>query len=326
MMDQSNPAYRRHLLLHEAAHAFTLTLRDLNTPPWYTEGIAEFLATHRLEPAGQSGAAGDAAGPARFVATPIPQRPEDVEQLGRIERLRSLRAAEKCPGLEAIFATPAADHQDLSAYAASWAAVALLRLHPAHAAAFAAAERGPLGVDFTDRLTRAPGFDAARAARDFDAFTDDVDYGYDLARSRVDWNPGRPMEAVATVEVESDRGWQNSGASLTAGRRYAVAARGRCTIGFLAAEAGAAPVRLETEPAGISLRWYRGRPLGRLLVAQWREPADGRGRPGFAVVAEGDGGTFTALADGPAFFKLNDPPGELADNSGRFTAEIRPMP
>jgi hypothetical protein len=326
MMDQSNPAYRRHLLLHEAAHAFTLTLRDLNTPPWYTEGVAEVLATHRLEPADPSDVAGDAARPARFVPTPIPRQPEDVEQLGRIERLRSLRAAEKCPGLEAIFATPAADHQDLSAYAASWAAVALLRLHPAHAAAFAAAERGPLGVDFTDRLTRAPGFDAARAARDFDAFTDDVDYGYDFARSRVDWDPGRPLDAVATVEVRSDRGWQNSGVSLTAGRRYAVAARGRCTIGFLAAEANAAPVRLETEPAGISLRWYRGRPLGRLLVAQWREPAAGRGRPGFAVVSEGDSGTFTAVADGPAFFKLNDPPGELADNAGLLTAEIRPVP
>ena len=44
LLDQSNPAYRRHLLLHEGVHAFTLTLRGLATPVWYNEGIAEYLA------------------------------------------------------------------------------------------------------------------------------------------------------------------------------------------------------------------------------------------------------------------------------------------
>ncbi|MFM8705968.1 MAG: hypothetical protein ACKOHG_19360, partial [Planctomycetia bacterium] len=132
MNDQSNPAYRRHLLLHEAAHAFTITLRSLDTPPWYTEGIAEFLATHRLDDTG------------RFVPAPLPPRAGDVEQLGRIEKLRGLRAAGTCPGLDDVFATPVANHRDLSAYAASWAAVTALSLHPHHARAFAAAERGPL--------------------------------------------------------------------------------------------------------------------------------------------------------------------------------------
>lgn len=170
LADQSNPAYRRHLLLHEGVHAFTLTVRGLATPSWYMEGIAEYLATHRLDV--------DARGRPRFVPTPLPDRASDVEQLGRIEKIRALRRTNAVPGLADVFAAPSGDHRDVAAYAASWAAVACLARHPAHAAAFAACERGPLDAAFTERLQAAPGWDTARAARDFDAFTDEVDYGF----------------------------------------------------------------------------------------------------------------------------------------------------
>ncbi|MFM8709367.1 MAG: hypothetical protein ACKOHK_15135 [Planctomycetia bacterium] len=317
MHDQSNPAYRRHLLLHEAAHAFTITLRSLDTPPWYTEGIAEFLATHRLDDAG------------RFVPAPLPPRAGDVEQLGRIEKLRGLRAAGTCPGLDDVFATPVANHRDLSAYAASWAAVTALSLHPHHARAFAAAERGPLDAAFTTRLTGSRDWDAARAARDFDAFTDEVDYGYDFARSWIDWSPAEPLAAGRSLAVASDRGWQHAGWSLSKGAEYRVAATGRCTLGRIDLEPSkrleAGPsVTLETEADGISLRWYRGRPLGRLLVAQWVERPEDGGRPRFVVLAAGARGTFTAAVDGAVYCKLNEPPGELADNAGRLTVTLQP--
>jgi hypothetical protein len=42
------------------------------------------------------------------------------------------------------------------------------------------------------------------------------------------------------------------------------------------------------------------------------------------VLAAGTRGEFTAAADGVAFFKLNEPPGELADNDGRLTVTITP--
>ena len=132
MVDQSNPAYRRHLLLHEGVHAFTLTLCSLDTPPWYTEGIAEYLATHRLEvnTDGQGSS---------FVPTPIPARAADVEQLGRIEILRRLRATGNAPSLTDVLQSPATAHHDLRAYALSWAAVAMLSQHPAFAKVFASA-------------------------------------------------------------------------------------------------------------------------------------------------------------------------------------------
>lgn len=321
--DQSNAAYRRHLLLHEGVHAFTITLRSLDTPPWYTEGIAEYLATHRLDPTATAGGSGRSIAE-RFMPTPLPARPADVEQLGRIERLRQLRRTAACPGLDAILAAPAADHRDLSAYAANWAAVTFLARHPAYAGAFRAAEHGPLDRRFNARLAASPGWDAADVARDFDAFTDEIDYGFDFARARIDWSPGLPLDASRTVDVPAGSGWTNTGCRLRAGDRYAFTASGRCLLEVLPSDAtpGREEIRVETEPAGLSLRWYRGRPLGRLLVAQWVEkPADG-GRPRFTVIAEGQRGEFQAAVDGVAYCRLNEPPGELADSEGRLTVEL----
>lgn len=324
MADQSNPAYRRHLLLHEGVHAFTITLRSLDTPTWYTEGIAEYLATHRLAPPDATAMRRDGAG--KFVPTPLPPRAEDVEQLGRIERIRGLRESGDCPALGDVFAARAANHRDLSAYATSWAAVTLLQQHPDHAAMFTAVERGPLDAAFTRRLAAAAGWDDRRVTRDFDAFTDELDYGFDFTRSRIDWSPGRPLDDAATVTVAADRGWQHSGLRLERGRRYAVSAAGRCTIGALPATPTTAAVTLQTEANGISLRWYRGRPLGRLLVACWDDaPVEG-GRPRFRVLAEGATATFTAAADGPVYTKLNAAPGDLADHEGGIEVTFQPVP
>ncbi|MFM8434983.1 MAG: hypothetical protein ACKOBP_06505 [Planctomycetia bacterium] len=319
MMDQSSPDYRRHLLLQEGVHAFMLTLRlAAAAPPWYAEGIAEYLATHRVEK--------DPAGTPRFVATPIPVRRSDVEQLGRIEQLHALRDAGRAPLLADVFSLPPRAHATLDAYAASWAAVALLANHPAHRSAFAAAERGPLDGGFTARLTGTPGFDAARADRDFAAFLADIDYGYDFSRSAIDWAQGKPLTGRVEIAVAADRGWQSAGRSIAQGQRCSFSATGRITIGQTSrlSSEDESPIRLESTPDGISLRWYRGRPLGRLLVAQWVEEPAGGGRPRFVVLAEGGEGSFTAAADGPVFCKINEPPGELADNEGRLDVTIAP--
>ncbi len=316
LADQSNPAYRRHLLLHEGVHAFTLTLRKLATPVWYNEGIAEFLATHRLQPTADGGM--------ELMATPIPQRPEDVEQLGRIEKIRELRAGGRPPVFDDVLRLRVEDHGAIADYAASWAAVALLAGHPATANDFAALERGPLTPDFNDRLARLPGWDAARVARDFDAFTADLDYGWDFSRMAIDWSPGEPLDRVRTLAVDATRGWQNSGVRLAAGGRYDFTAAGRAGVGSVADEASGSVTRLQSEPEGISLEWYRGRPVGRLLAAQWVTPAGG-GRPRFEIQAEGASGRFTAPLEGPLYFKVNQAPGRLANNAGGFQVAIEPL-
>lgn len=305
LVDPPNPAYRRHLLLHEGVHAFTLTLRGLSTPTWYTEGIAELLATHRLEEG-------------HFVPTPIPRRADDVEQLGRIEAIRRLRSGGTVPGLADVFATPPSPRHDIPAYAASWAATALLAGHPTHAARFRALESGPLDARFTARLESDAGWDAELAARDFDAFTDELDHGYDFTRSAVEWIDGPPLAAATSIVVAADRGWQSAGRSLRAGEEVEIAATGRARLGK------AGTTDLEGTAEGITLRWYRGRPLGRLLVAQWAVP-DGGGRPRFVVIGEGATARFSAVADGGLYLKLNAPPGELAGFAEGLQVELAPV-
>lgn len=318
LIDQSNPAYRRHLLLHEGVHAFTLTLRQLATPVWYNEGIAEFLATHKLEPAGK--------GELTFVSTPIPERPEDVEQLGRIEKIVELRASGSMPSLADVLATPVGHHKSVADYATSWAAVAMLAFHPAYAEGFRAIERGPLGPDFNERVAAIPGWDAKRATRDYDAFTAEIDYGYDFSRMAIDWSPGKPLTAPRAITVDASRGWQNSGLGLLAGRRYSFTATGRVGLGSLPDPKTAAAIPLESEADGISLEWYRGRPTGKLLLGQWIEKPADDGRPRFEVLAEGANGEFVALADGPLFTGLNGPPNRLVQRDGTISATIRPVP
>ena len=310
LMDQSNPAYRRHLLLHEGVHAFTLTVRGLAAPEWYTEGIAEFLATHRLEQG--------ADGRGHFVPAPLPARRADVEQLGRIEHLRALHAAGRPPALATVLAAAAGNHQDIAAYASSWAAVAVLARHPAFARQFAAAERGPLDAAFNDRLAAQPGWDAPRAAREYALFTAEVDYGWDFASQTVDWSPGRPLVVPTRVEVAAGRGWQNTGLALERDGRCRVAATGRVGLGGVGGAGGA----IESEADGITLRWYRGRPVGRLLAAQWVERPDGGA--GFVVLGTGATMDLVAAASGPLYLKVNDQPGGLSDNTGRYAVELAP--
>ena len=95
-------------------------------------------------------------------------------------------------------------------------------------------------------------------------------------------------------------------------------ASGRAGVG----RAGA--IDLESTADGITLRWYRGRPLGRLLVAQWAVPAEG-GRPRFVVVAEGAAARFTAITAGGLYLKLNAPPGELAGFDGGLDVALSPV-
>jgi hypothetical protein len=318
LMDQSNPAYRRHLLLHEGVHAFTLTLRELATPVWYNEGIAEYLATHRLERGANGGL--------RFVLTPLPAQPDDVEQLGRIEKLRELRSERGLPALDTVLALPVGRHGAIADYAASWAAVAMLANHPAYARGFAALERGPLGPDFNARLAALPGWDPARAARDYAAFIDDIDYGWDFSRMAIDWSPGLPLTRRVTLTVDASQGWQNPGVAAAAGRRYAFTATGRVGLGSVTDATSGTVKPLESEADGISLEWYRGQPTGRLLIGQWVERSAEGEPPRFVVLASGAQGELTAAADGPLFLRLNGPPGRLAAHDGTISVAVTPLP
>jgi hypothetical protein len=79
---------------------------------------------------------------------------------------------------------------------------------------------------------------------------------------------------------------------------------------------------VESAPDGISLRWYRGRPVGAVLVAQWVDA--GAGPPGFRVLGAGGDAEIRAATSGPLFVRVNDAPGDRADNAGGYALTITP--
>ncbi len=73
--EQPSAYYRRHMLLHEGTHAFMNTQLLGCGPPWYMEGMAELMGTHRW----QDG---------QLQLAYFPRRRDEVPQWGRIKMIR----------------------------------------------------------------------------------------------------------------------------------------------------------------------------------------------------------------------------------------------
>jgi hypothetical protein len=98
---------------------------------------------------------------------------------------------------------------------------------------------------------------------------------------------------------------------VEAGRRYSVTASGRFTLADQ-------PRPWISEADGISFRYRDGHPLGQLQACVLKDsgtPAE-RGRSLLTVHPLGNSREFESSWTGPLYLRLNDAPGERADNRG----------
>jgi hypothetical protein len=302
--NQTSPYYRRHLLLHEGVHGIMFTLLGDNAPPWYMEGMAELLATHRWENG-------------RLELPYFPKRPDEVPKLGRIEIVQTDFAKHKAKQLADVLAYDTRAHLQVGPYGWSWAAVAFLDGHPRYRDRFrklVALLREP--QDFNAKFWQAFGDDAACLAEEWQVFLADMAYGYDLERTAIDFTPGKPLAGKsAPVEVQADRGWQNSGLRLEAGKTYKLVASGQ----FQVADR---PKPWISEPNGVSIRYIQGRPLGILLAVVRPEKSTNHVSPFLKPIVVGMGTTITPEESGTLYFKINDSAGELGDNAGHADVTV----
>jgi hypothetical protein len=179
-------------------------------------------------------------------------------------------------------------------------------------------EQGPFDDQITQRLTTHAGWNPIVASRDFNAFISELDYGYDMESMVIDWSRGDPVVDKRLISsVAADRGWQNPSWVLEAGQRYRLQATGLCSVGTI--QEGDGQLDLESTADGISFDWYRGKPLGRLLVAQW-VTKDSQSR--FELIGEGAEINITAHHNGPLFLKINNLPGRLRECRGEICVQI----
>jgi hypothetical protein len=291
-------------LLHEGVHGIMFTLLGDNAPPWYMEGMAELLATHHWENG-------------RLELPYFPKSPDEVPKLGRIEIVQTDFAKHRAKQLADVLAYDTRAHLQVGPYGWSWAAVAFLDGHPRYRDRFrklVALLREP--HDFNAKFWQAFGDDASCLTEEWQVFLSDMAYGYDLERTAIDFTPGKPIAGKsAQLEVQADRGWQNSGLRLEAGKTYTLVASGR----FQVADK---PKPWISEPNGVSIRYLQGRPLGILLAVVRPEKSTNHVSPFLKPIVVATGTAITLEESGTLYFKINDSAGELGDNAGHAEVTV----
>lgn len=327
LLEQQSVYYTRHLLLHEGVHGLIDHVFGGLGPPWYQEGMAELLATHRLEDG-------------RPIPAVIPVHRDAVPMWGRIKLIRDDVVAGKKRSVNAVLSLQPDEYDDPDAYAWSWAFCVFLWHDPDYRPVLVGMtselrrgrhSREAFNRLFLERLGHEKRRQLAIAWLDF---IDRIDYGYDMERNRiVDWSPGStPPAAGMTMNVRSDHAWQNSGIRLEEGKTYRIDAKGRFELArFERREAiGKQPppdIVWVAEPNGVSIRYCRGLPLGMLLLAVLPENVstdEDTDQVSLEPYPIGSGGTYRASRSGTLFFRINDFPDNLANNKGDITVAVKP--
>jgi hypothetical protein len=280
LYDQPTDYYRSHLLLHEGTHAFMAALLGGCGPGWYMEGVAELLATHRLETSKSASKRGQAPRssaherdsataseePVPFLQLRImPRSRAEVPMLGRIKLVQDAFAAGHALTLPEVMQTDNTKALENEAYAWCWAAAVFLDLHPRYRDRFRGMQRHVLDRDFNEIFRRQYAIDWSDLMVEWQAFVATLDYGYDFERMAIEFRRGEPLAGKREVTIVADRGWQSSGVWLEAGQTYRISAGGRYQIAEERTADGAKP--WPCEPGGATIEYYAGQPLGILLGA-----------------------------------------------------------
>ncbi|NLS93462.1 MAG: hypothetical protein GXX96_14990 [Planctomycetaceae bacterium] len=304
LYEQETPYYRRHLLLHEGTHGFMNTILRSCGPPWYMEGTAELLGTHQWKDG-------------RLTMGIVPKSRDDVPGWGRVRRVQDLFAEGKALSLPQVFDFSGTAHQDNDAYAWSWAAAALLDLHPRYQVRFRSLSRAVEDRDFTERFRKLIGDDWRALAEEWQVFVGNIEYGYDVPRMAIDFTPGGPPRSGWNlIRVEADRGWQNSRIRLDGGKAYEIRAQGRYQVADQ-------PAIWWCEPGGVTIRYYHGRPLGVLLAAVRSDDPHNETSVFLQPETVGLGTTIRTESAGTLYLRINDSAAELDDNAGTLDVAIR---
>lgn len=310
MHEQPTEYYRRHLMLHEGTHGFMNARLGGCGPPWYMEGIAELLATHDLENVG---------GQWRLEMNHFPASREEMPYWGRIKIVKDGLEGGSAFGLLQIVRTNHESFLRNAAYGWSWAAAAYLDGHPDYRDRFRKLPDHVLAADFNRRMLDSFDDDRVALHEQWQVFVGYLEYGYDLERMAIDFQPGESVDAggQATVTLAADRGWQSSGVRVEEGQNYKITAAGRYQIAR------------DTdiwwcEPGGVTIRYYRRLPLGILVGAVRPDDWDGATTSAFLNPSPiGLETTLTPPQSGTVYLRVNDSAAELHDNAGTLDVVIR---
>ncbi len=308
--EQPSPYFRRHLLLHEGTHGFMNLLLGGTGPPWYAEGIAELLGTHRWEDG-------------KLQLRVMPQTREEVPYWGRIRIIQDKYAEGGGMRLTDVLQFGPRAHLEVEPYAWSWASATFLDGDPRYRDRF----RGALAhvklpwPKFNERILKEYSADWPAISEQWELFVAGCDYGYDIGRNAIDFKPGKPLTSGSVeVELKADRGWQTTGVQLQAGVPYKIDTAGRFQI-------AKTDKPWMSEAGGVTIVYENGQPLGRLLAALHDDFQGDADKPTSLLkpASIGTGRTLKLKTPGTLYLRINDSPAKLGDNQGVLRVRIAPV-
>ncbi|MDB5384488.1 MAG: hypothetical protein JWM11_134 [Planctomycetaceae bacterium] len=307
---QPSEYYTRHLLLHEATHCFMHVMPSVDCPPWYVEGMAELFGTHDT----------DAAGKLHFGIMPV--APEKYPGWARISVVQQEVKEGHVLEVDQILAFTFNDFQKLQAYAWSWALCHYLNNHPRYQKPFRELAKRMMDGGFQRQATELFARDLPDLRDEWLLFASQIQYGHDIPRSAVEFHPGENLAsgtASKPVEISAKRGWQSSRVNVVAGQTYKIHANGRVTLAMTSKP-------WVSEPQGISIRYFAGQPLGRLLGCIRQVPSETRSKHSgsgiLKLIPLGPQSSFVAPSSGTLYLRVNDAWNELHDNDGAFRVKV----
>jgi hypothetical protein len=273
-------------------------------PPWYAEGMAELLATHRYAEG-------------RVTLDYFPKNREEVLQLGRIKLVRDCVAAGRLLTLSMVLDFGPGAHIENEPYAWCWAVAALLDGQASLRDRFRQLSQAVTRPDFNAYFRQLYAADWHELNDAWEVYASQLEHGYDFIRAAIEFAPAAPLASGGgQVRVAADRGWQSSRLRLEAGKKYRLRATGRYQV-------AREPKVWWCEPGGVTIRYYAGQPLGILLAAvRPDERRDDEISPLVHPQVIGLGATLKPEQSGTLYLRINDSPAELADNAGTLDVEI----
>jgi hypothetical protein len=301
---QQGEYYTRHLLLHEGTHGFMYQFRGGLAAPWYAEGMAELFGLHQW----------------RDDKLTIGYRLTDRDEVpywGRVALIRKAVENGELKTLDEVFQIPGKAFRQVESYAWAWAACEFLSRHPLSAEAFADLIHHCADDPATFSRRLPDGLQASWSELEFEwrVFLREIDYGYDVERAVIGLaNSTDP--SGRKLEIMADRGWQATKLNVHAGQPLTISASGEFQIAY------------DTEPwpcqaNGVTIEYYRGRPLGRLLAAILPITEDSVEYPReLEVIDIGNGATIVPAFTGYLLLRINDSPARWGDNQGLLAVTI----
>ena len=306
---QSENYYLRHLMLHEYTHCYSMIMENIGAPVWYLEGIAESMATHSIDKN------------RKIQLNIMPHEKNDFAGLGRISLIEeAVRTAPPKAMLEVMQFESNDYVNNNEAYAWSWALCQFFDKHPRFAKPFRQLSRHMQGKQFSQIIQELVKDDFSDINDAWYLFARNLQHGYDFERAMVTFRPGQPLalpDLSASAMIASDRGWQSSAIHVEQGKTYDVVTEGT----FILAQK---PKPWESTADGISFRYFKGQPLGRLIMMIRPDIDVGNfnQRSVFEEYPLGANATWMAPVSGTIYFRLNDAWDELADNKGSVKVTV----